>query len=224
MSRGVRPTELVGMLRPDFYGRSEADNAGLLEVGRAEYGSVLTADGIGGGSWLTGGMFFIIEEQVLEAAEDNITFSNIPQVFRHLRLETLLRSDRAAESDYPILTVNADGGNNYDRFVALFAAAYSAAYSRGVAPPILSICEAANSTASRFTGATIYLPFYRAAAFKVLQCYSAVFGDASADADLAARFITTHWRNTAAITSIALTPSIGPNFVAGSTAVLYGVM
>ena len=194
-----------------------------LNSGNFAWGMRLVSNGEGGALWVSPGRQLLAEVELFSAAA-TITFANISAIYSHLEIVGLFRSTRAAESDTVVLTLNADSGNNYDRLAAIFTSVYAAVFTRGGAPPILAGIEAANSTANSFTPVTISLPYYVSSRLKEVQCISGVFGDASADADLAVRLTRMRWRNTAAITRLDLSLSVGPNFAIGTRVQLYGIL
>jgi hypothetical protein len=75
-------------------------------------------------------------------------------------------------------------------------------------------------TANTFGSTEIMIPNYPFAIYKSLSIDSVEENNATtSQADLVAGL----WSNTAAITSIDLTPAVGPNFVQYTTATLYGI-
>ena len=166
-----------------------------------------------------------IGQTILTGSVTSITFSAIPDYFRHLFIECQLRTDRAAEEDTALLRFNADSGANYDRQqLYVNAATPAGTVVRATTATWGVVAEAANSRASNFAPGIIFIPFYKETnAEKWLISLSAVYGDVSADADMFSIFRSSRWRNTTTITAITLLPSVGPNFVSGSKVNLYGV-
>jgi len=168
----------------------------------------------------------LISETVLSASATSVTFSSIPQGFRSLQVITQARTDIAAEVDTILFRFNADTGANYDRLSLQYnSAAVAATALRASASTPLVVAEGANSRASNFAPGWVFIPGYASTtAEKWAHALSAAFGDVSADADLIGRLISLRWRNTAALTSLVLAPTTGPNFVSGSIFQLYGIM
>jgi len=167
----------------------------------------------------------LIEPQILSGSAASVTFSAIPQTFRHLHLICEARTDLAAEADNVLLRFNADSGANYDRQrLTVNNATLSGASARAGTSDQIGVCEAANSRASNFSPVQTRIYGYtRTDAEKWTLSHSASFGDVSADADLQIQFRGGRWRSTAAITSIVLLPATGTNFVSGSRFQLYGI-
>lgn len=170
------------------------------------------------------GLSFIAQE-VLTGSVTSITFSSIPNYFRHLFLECQLRTDAAAELDNALLRFNADSAGNYDRQLvqANDATLTSAA---AIAQTSISMIgtEAANSRASNFAPGLVFIPFYKETnAEKWLIAFSGIAGNASAVGDVYALYRIGRWRSTVAITSLTLLPVTGTNFVTGSKVNLYGI-
>ncbi len=167
----------------------------------------------------------LIAETILSASTTSVTFSGIPQIFRHLMLVCQARSDAAAEVDNILIRFNSDSGANYD-FEQLFgnAATPTSTASRATASLPFAIIEAANSRASNFAPAIGYVFGYTLSdREKWFLSNSATFGNVSADADMFVVQRSGRWRNPTAISSVSLLPGTGPNFVSGSRFQLYGV-
>lgn len=167
----------------------------------------------------------LISSQILSGTAATVTFSSIPQSFRHLTLICQARTDAAAEADNIQLRFNADSSAIYDRQrLSANNTTLSGAAARAGTADQIGVCEAANSRASNFSPTHTYIYGYtRTDAEKNTLSHSSVFGDVSADTDLQIQFRAGRWRSTAAITSITLLPLTGPNFVSGSRFELYGV-
>lgn len=168
-----------------------------------------------------------IAETILGAPAASITFAAIPGTYRSLYLLAQLRTDRAAEYDYPELQFNADAGNNYDQLIlAVDGTPNVVAGPNRAGSFTAGICEAANSRANNFSPLHVKIDGYALAdREKWILSHSAAFGDVSADADMFGYAPTWgRWRSVAAITQIVIVPSTGPNWVAGSRATLYGVL
>lgn len=168
-----------------------------------------------------------ISETVLSASAASVTFSNIPQNFRHLLMMTQARTDAVLEADTILVRFNNDSSANYDReTISATGAGITSAASRGsTAAQGILITEGASSRAFNFSpGYSFIFNYPLADREKQTINLSVAFGDASADTDLLIRIITNRWRNKNPITSIVLVPSTGPNFVSGSRFQLYGIL
>lgn len=167
-----------------------------------------------------------IAETILSGSATSVTFSNIPQGFRHLQLFTQSRTDRAAESDNIVIRFNGDSGTNYDlESLESAGATVAAAASRATATPLLIGSEGASSRGNNFApGVMFILGYSNAAMEKRMLGISSIFGNLSADTDLINLFRNGLWRSLNVVTSVTLLPGTGPNFVAGSRFQLYGVL
>ncbi len=167
----------------------------------------------------------LISETTLTATATSVTFSAIPQIFRHLMVVCQARTDAAAETDLVLLRFNSDTGNNYDiQALAVNNATLTGAVARANSSIGIGRTEAANSRASNFSPTQFWVYGYsRTDAEKWAIGLAANFGDVSADADLREEYRSGRWRNTTAISSMTILPSAGPNFVSGSRFQLYGV-
>lgn len=167
----------------------------------------------------------LMARTVLAASATSVSFSSIPQGFRHLQLLIQARTDAVAEVDNALLRINGDTGTNYDsERIAADGTAIAAATTRATATSLVCLTEAANSRADNFSGGFILIFGYSAARDKHVLSLSASYGDVSADTDLHLAVRGLRWRDTSVITDLALVPNTGANFVSGSHFALYGVM
>jgi hypothetical protein len=167
----------------------------------------------------------LLSETILTGSAATVTFSSIPSGFRNLLISSLARTDRVAESDSVNLRFNADAGANYD-FGQIFgnSATPTASVTRAGTSMAIAVAEGASSRASTFGAGFIWIFGYSLTTMeKKALGLSVNYGDLSADADMFTVFRSGGWRNTAAITSITVLPSVGPNFVSGSRFQLYGM-
>lgn len=168
--------------------------------------------------------FSLLSEQILSGSVASITFSNISQYFRHLRLISQLRTDRSAEIDAARLRLNGDTGSNYDEeHYTANSTTVSAAGNLAATSMLIGATEAANSRSLNSGPLIIDILNYRSASEKWVLSNSAAFGNVSAATDLFIQNFIGRWRGTAAITSLTLIPNTGPNFVSGCTIQLYGL-
>lgn len=167
-----------------------------------------------------------ISETVLSAVAASVTFSNIPQGFRHLTLQLWVRTASAAEADNIIMRFNGDVGTNYDTIQTQGnGVTMTVTSARATASPLVGGSEAANSRAFNFSPIAIQIPHYSLGGIeKKWIALSSIFGDRSADTDLFNLSRVGAWRNTNVITSIVFTANSGANFVTGSRFQLYGIL
>jgi len=172
-----------------------------------------------------------IHQEELGAGGGTFTINPpIPNTYRNLALFCQLRSDDAngVELDFVNLTLNNDGGANYD--YAWFRARADNNLQAGGATGANFIqigqIEAANSRANVFTPLIIWIQGYKFAdREKMVYCSnSGAFGDRSAVADLFIRLDRGAWRSQVAITRIDLVPQNGTKFEEKSRVELYGIL
>jgi hypothetical protein len=150
----------------------------------------------------------------------SIVFTSIPQTFTDLKLVVSAKTTVASTLDNILITFNSNTtGYSYQTLYGSGSLAY-AAYSSGVAfSKWAGIANGATAT-SIFSSNEIYIPNYTSSNNKSYNVEAVSENNStSSEQDL----ITGLWSNTAAITSITLTPDTGPNFAQYSTATLYGV-
>lgn len=174
----------------------------------------------------------LIQEQVLGSAASNITFSSIPNTYRHLKLIALLASSRAANNDALLLRLNGDSGANYAANTE-YTAGNTTGFAGGFVGAALTSLGAAQVCVPAANG-TAHAPgvleadfFYYANTTWWKSCKLTL---CNLDSSLGLQsnvfseiVLNGGWRNTAAINAIALTLNTGPNFIAGSIASLYGI-
>lgn len=167
----------------------------------------------------------LLAQSTLTGSVTSVTFSSIPQGFRHLVLFSWARSDRVAELDSLPIRFNADSGNNYDyQQIVGSSTSVTSATGRAQTAMFTMIIEAASSRASTFSGnITFIFNYLSSSAEKRIMSLAQVEGNLSADADLIIEFASGGWRSTASITSITIFPGIGTNLVSGSSFQLYGI-
>lgn len=162
----------------------------------------------------------------LTSVSSSMSFTSIPSGFRHLLIVGRMRVDTAAEADEVKVQFNGDTGSNYD-FQQLYGNGGTAAAStiRATTSIFALRSEAANGRANVFAAGICFIFGYSISGVeKTILSLNQTFGDLSADADVLVALRSGLWRNTAVITSIAISPNAGPNFVTGTRFQLYGIM
>ena len=146
----------------------------------------------------------------------DITFTAIPSTFTDLVIKLSARnSDAGADQVWISLNGSTTGFGNKLLYGNGSGSGQSTTINRYVANITTS-----GYTSNTFSNADIYIPNYAGSANKSISGDTVNENNAStAYAVLAA----TSWSNTAAITSISLTPQSAGSFVQYSTAYLYGV-
>ncbi len=172
------------------------------------------------------GRWSLISETTLSSPTGSVTFSAIPQNFKSLVLVMSVRSSQATEGDSSAIRFNGDTGANYDWVLWDYSTAAGGGAYRAQTCAIGGITEAANSTASAFSGNIVFIPNYADAnIFKsVMPLPSSNFGNVSADTDCSMRLTSGKWRSTAPITSIVVYPYTGPNWATNCIFQLYGIL
>jgi hypothetical protein len=160
--------------------------------------------------------YILLERTELNASAASVTFANIPQTgYTDLKIETSLRDTSTGVVRIVNLTLNGSTANFTGRNIQGNG---SATGSFSQARRVL-LSASSSSTANTFSNGSIYFPNYTSSTNKSFSADSVGENNAtesyqSLDAGL--------WSNTAAITSIEITPDSG-SFVAGSTFSLYGI-
>jgi hypothetical protein len=159
----------------------------------------------------------------LEADASSVTFSSLGS-YEHLQLRMSAKStDTSAEVDWPVLTFNADTGNNYS-FHYLYGTSNLKGAGR-VASQVLKlyrITTAKASVNSLLYGRICLDIFDYRNANKNTTIQSIGAGPESSPY-LNINFQSGLWDDTAAVTSIALTLASGDDYARGSEFSLYGI-
>jgi len=164
--------------------------------------------------------YILLERVELNASAASISFANIPQTgYTDLKIvhsSKTLSGDSNAND--PInLSFNGSSANFSARLLAgtgSAAASGTNSYYGGLANS--SIANATNT----FSNSEIYIPNYTSSNNKSFSVDGVTEANQTAAISLMAAGL---WSQTAAITSITLTPAVNPNFVVGSTFSLYGI-
>ncbi len=146
----------------------------------------------------------------------NIEFTSIANTWTDLVLKTVLRGTRAA--NYESVKIEFNGSTSNLSCRQLFGDGATAASSSS-GTQILFDTSGASNTANTFGTQDIYIPNYAVSTNKSVSIDSVSENNATTAYAL---IVAGLWANTAAITSIKLTPTSG-TFVQYSTAYLYGV-
>jgi hypothetical protein len=171
--------------------------------------------------------FYQIATTTLGSSQSSITFSSIPQDYTHLHLRLFTKTNRSSGAGVDDMTIrlNSDSGANYS-IHGLYefngVASFGTANNSGLTAQGGS---AANTVANVF-GITIVdlLDYTNTNKFKTARILtgsdsnyatSGYFGFEALDSG--------NWRNTAAVTSITLTPASGTAYLQYSSASLYGI-
>lgn len=158
----------------------------------------------------------LIQAQTLTSSAASVTFSNIPQNFTDLVIKTSVRDVFNGHSG--LIAVAFNGSTASQSRKSIYGTG-TAAGSEGSTDIRIEYNSAANATASAFGNGEMYIPNYTSANYKSTSSE----GVSETNAATAFMAMTAGlWSNTAAITSITLTPN-SANFVQHSTFYLYGI-
>lgn len=171
------------------------------------------------------GWQLIADSGILGADAANIDFQNIPGTFKHLRLETSLRSDANQNFEAVMMRLNNDSGANYDYF--LVELKHSAGYTtvEGLAVTAMWAAHCAGNTcvAGDFSKSVIDVVDYANANInKDVLTYGGNRG-AATTTNLRLYNFYAHWRSTAAINRITLYPRDGTKWKQYSRVSLFGI-
>lgn len=163
-----------------------------------------------------------IQSVTLGANQSAVTFSNIPQTFKSL---WILCSTRSTFSDTSPTSVAfmwiAFNGGNYPNAGRYLLTNTGSAPGSGSITQFIAIAGKTPYTANTFTNNDILIQNYAGSTSK------AVIGNSVSENNAADAYISLNgvlWNNSAAITSITLSPeTVGGDFVAGSTFYLYAL-
>jgi hypothetical protein len=160
--------------------------------------------------------FIKIQTVTLTGTQANIEFTSIPQTYTDLKIVMSARVNASSVSESCKMTFNGVTTGYSNRYI--FGSG-SAASSGSDTNAFTFRVPSGTSTASVFGNGEVYIPNYTSSNYKSFSDDSvSENNDASSGAILTANL----WANTAAITSITITPFNG-SFVQYSTATLYGI-
>lgn len=151
----------------------------------------------------------------------SIVFTSIPQTFTDLVLKI---SARTANNSGPVfdslyVDFNGSASNQTTRYL-ITTDGTTVASGNEARSYVLFGASRNTATANVFSNAELYIPNYAGSTYKSSSSDGVAENNATAvGLALAANL----WSNTAAITSITLTPSTGSNFLQYSSASLYGI-
>lgn len=163
--------------------------------------------------------YVALATQTIATATPSVTFS-LSGISGYTDLVMVInaRGNNAGTADQVKLQVNSDTGNNYSRTI-LYGTGSAAGSARTSSTNSILIDYVAGDTAAAgtFGLCTINLMNYsNSTTYKTILSRAGTAGDlVEANVGL--------WRNTAAITSVTVSPGIGTNWLTGSTFSLYGI-
>ena len=193
---------------------------GTLKTGRTLYTSMLA----GNPTFVETDYESIATTTVGSGGASSITFSSIPSTYQHLQIRGIARiTDPGADRDSIKLQFNSDSGSNYARHSLWGSGSSVSAYAAASTPYILLTDFAAgNATASIFGAAvTDILDYANTNKYTTVRSLGGV--DLNAAVTVYDGLNSGLWMNTAAVTTITLTPFSGYNFAQYTQFALYGI-
>jgi hypothetical protein len=182
--------------------------------------NVMVQGGLTVGTNATSNVPVKLFETVLASAQSPVSFTSIPQTYRHLQLVVSARLN-ASVTDAPVsIQLNGDTGANY-AFQSLTVAGSSVAGATYGTATRIGIGRAAGASApANYRGAmTATLFHYTQAAHKLVESTNTL---ATSTTAMTSGQYYGLWANTSAITSITIFPDSN-QFVADSVFTLYGL-
>ncbi len=169
-----------------------------------------------------------IEDITSDGTESSFNFSDIPQGFRHLKIEINGRSTGNAATGRQLhpINFNGDSGGNYNfqAILGIGIASSAVAFASLSTPGVAVLPNAL--TSSGYSGqSTIIIPNYTNSFYKTAISRYMHSGDGGTETSTIV-FNSLIWRNTSPIIRINI-PDVDANpgvLVAGSTATLYGFL
>jgi hypothetical protein len=168
--------------------------------------------------------FYSIATTTLSTTAASITFSSIPQGYKHLQIRGLARCSTASVDANIDFRFNSDSGTNYSNH-GIYGSGSGGSLSpfgnANEAALLAGRCTAANSTSNYFGGFVMdILDYTDTNKYKTIKSLTSN-NQNSASGYLF--YFSGNWRSTNAVNSISLY-SFGANLVAGTTMALYGVL
>lgn len=148
----------------------------------------------------------------------DITFSNIPQNYKHLQIRTILKRSGGTAADNTNIRLNGDTGSNY-AWHQLLGNGSSALAGAGTSATFMQVIHS-DSTANVFGAGIIdFLDYTNQNKYKTVRTLAG-WDDNTVNGYMI--FRSGLWMNTSAITSIKLIPNTG-TFAQYSRFSLYGI-
>ena len=149
---------------------------------------------------------------------DTVTFSSISSTYTDLVLVCLARGSYADPLGIVKLRFNGDSGSNYSS-TKVYGDGSSAGSGRSSNQTAI---EAEYIVGSTGASNSFGLAIFQFSNYSNATTYKSILHRCNNAASFVSAGVHT-WRSTSAISSIAITESLGTNFAAGSTFTLYGV-
>ena len=163
------------------------------------------------------GNYVLLETIQLTQSAASVTFDNIPQTgYTDLKIVAGARSNRSSQGDYILLSFN----GTTTSYSAKIIEGSGSSVGNDTTARCAGIMNSATSTGNVFGNNEIYIPNYTSSNYK---SYSADGVSENNATDAYQDLVAGLWSNTAAITSVTLSPNVGTSFDTYSTFSLYGV-
>ena len=166
--------------------------------------------------------YTLIQAQTLASSAATVTFSSIPATYTDLVLRWSTRDNNAASSNTIKINFNADTTLIYSftNIQGYNATAYS---NRSSNNDYLNAyySDSASATANTYSNGEFYLPNYLSTTSKAMSVAAVYEDNATATGAIGAQ--AGLYRNTTAISSIALVPAAAASLLATSSFYLYGI-
>ena len=177
-----------------------------------------------GATGIAGGMTFIAET-VCDGTSGSVTFSSIPNTYRHLIIFYNARGSAALSSVSVSIQFNGDTGANYDgaRMDAL-SGAVNGADQVAQTSAFVAFIPGSSSPSNYPGGGILFIPDYAGNTFfKSVTSLGAGQFVAQSTTNIHFRGGAVWWRNVNPISSVTILSTSGGNFVSNSKLSLYGV-
>jgi hypothetical protein len=161
---------------------------------------------------------FIASNTVGSGGVASVTFSSIPSTYTDLCLKISARSETTTFALN--LTVNGSSSDYSERLLYASSTSVASADASGSLINWLDLQNSSASTANTFSNCDVYIPNYAGSNFKSFSGDTVTENNSTSGNNLYLNAAL--WSNTAAITSITLTPSSG-DVAEYSTFYLYGI-
>ncbi len=178
-------------------------------------------------SWVGGepdfGVFESISTTVVSSAVSSVTFSSIPQTYKHLQIRILARTARVSTDATISIQLNSDTGSTWSNH-SLFGDGSTTSSGGGGGRTYdytgVCLCVGSSATANIFgVGVTDILDYANTDKYKTIRTLTG--GDRNGSGNVSLQ--SANWRNTNAITSIGFFDSSGANIATNTHFALYGI-
>jgi hypothetical protein len=181
---------------------------------------ILAVAGAGGAA---AGAYEQIATQVLTTATNTITFSSIPSTYKHLQLRVAGQGSSGLQYEVPILQFNGDTGLNYaNHYLVGDGGSVTSGAETSTGSIYAGYWPSTGNGASNFGLSIIDILDYSLTSKNKTVRYLSGFTFTNANRSM--RLGSGHWRNTAAVASIAIKPLASSTFSVGSRFSLYGIV